>query len=182
MTPNAGVPPVLPLICQKTGTAIPPESVATQAIELPEVTLKFDVEPLQLIVLIAVAGKIVIVAVAVKEVCVCAIAVMVTTLLVGTVGGAVYLPLVSIVPNVEFPPATPPACQLTRVLLKFAIVWVQDAVPFTVTEVWSHEIVKVGVDVVELEPPHEVRASRTGRSAKISKRRCHCTFFAHTEH
>ena len=57
-------------------------------------------------------------AVAVRVVCAWATAVMVTTLLVGTAFGAVYRPFASMVPKVELPPATPPACQLTKVLLK----------------------------------------------------------------
>ena len=91
--------------------------------DIPDVTVRLGVwvESKQVTALMAVAGRIVIVAVAVREVCAWAIAVIVTTLLVGTVCGAVYLPLVSIVPKVEFPPATPPASQFTRVLLRFAI-------------------------------------------------------------
>ena len=118
--PVAGVPPVVPLTCQKTGIVVLAEDVAVQERDEPEVTFKLGVfvESRHVIALMAVAGRIVIVAVAVKDVCACATAVMVTTLLVGTVCGAVYLPLVSIVPKVAFPPATPPACQLTRVLLR----------------------------------------------------------------
>src|ERR1700687_3981197 len=108
----------------------------------------------------AVAALIWMVAVAVKEVCAWAIAVMVTMLLVGTVCGAVYKPFASIVPKVEFPPATPPACQFTRVLLRFRMLWVHCTVPFTTTEVAAHEIVKVGVAAVVLLPPQEFKASR----------------------
>src|SRR5712664_4758863 len=151
------------LTCQNTGIEVLAEDVAVQAREVPDFTVRLGVwvESRQVTALMAVAGRIVIVAVAVKEVCAWAIAVMVTTLLVGTVCGAVYLPFVSIVPKVEFPPATPPASQFTRVLLRFRMLWVHCTVPFTSTEVAAQEIVNVGVAAVVLEPPpQEFNASR----------------------
>ena len=68
--------------------------------------------------LIFVGCRIVTLAVAVSVVCAWAIAVMVTILLAGTAFGAVYKPFTSIVPKVELPPATPPACQSARVLFR----------------------------------------------------------------
>src|SRR5689334_3086067 len=115
---------------------------------------------------------------------------MVTTLLgVGCVVGAVYKPLVLIVPNVELPPATGVpepvlTSQVTRVLLRFRTFWVHCTVPFTTTAVAAQEIVSEGAAGVELEPPpppHETRANRAGRSVKIRNRRCHCACFGHTE-
>ena len=114
-------------------------------------------------------------AVAVRLVWAWAIAVMVTMLAEGTVCGAVYKPFVSMVPKVELPPATPPACQLTSVLLRFVMVAVHCVCPLTVSVEVAQEAVIVGVVVVvlELPPPQEFRANSAGRSAKISSRRCH---------
>ena len=101
---------------------------------------------------------------------------IVTTLLVGTVAGAVYtvvlLPLLLLmVPKVAFPPATPPACQVTRVLLRFVMVAVQLDIPLTVTDKGEHESVIVGVVVVVVvePPPQESMARSTGRRAKNRK-------------
>ena len=58
-----------------------------------------------------------IVAVPVKVDCAWAVAVIVTTLLVGTVAGAVYTPLLLIVPL-----PVPLTCQFANVLLKFEMV------------------------------------------------------------
>ena len=170
------LPPVIVLTSQNTEIGFPLESVAVQASDMPEVTVRPDivVDPEQSIALMAVAFWIVMVAVVVREVCAWAIAVMVMMLLVGTVCGAVYLPFESIVPKVEFPPATPPASKLARVLLRFVIVAVHCEVPFTTTVEGVHETVIDGVagGVLELPPPQEFRASRTGRKAKLTSRRC----------
>ena len=107
---------------------------------------------------------------------------MVTILLVGTVFGAVYKPFASMVPKVELPPATPPACQLTSVLLRFVIVALHCACPFTVSEVAAQETVIAGVAGAALDPPpQEFRANSAGRRAKIRDRRCHGAFWRHIE-
>jgi len=61
----------------------------------------------------AVEAAIVTCAVAVFELSACATAVTVTVAGVGAVAGAVYMPVASIVPCAESPPATPFTCQLT---------------------------------------------------------------------
>jgi len=183
--PMVALPPVMVLTSQNTEIGFPPESVAVQANAMPEVTVRPDgvVEPEQSIALMAVAALIVTLAVAVRLVWAWAIAVMVTMLLVGTVCGAVYFPFVSIVPKVEFPPATPPASQLTSVLLRFVILAVHCVCPFTVSVEEAQEAVIVGVVVVvlELPPPQEFRANTAGRSAKTRSRRCHLAFWRQME-
>jgi hypothetical protein len=132
--------------------------------------------------LIFVGGRIVTDAVAVRVVLAWATAVMVTILLVGTVFGAVYKPFASIVPKVELPPATPPASQLTRVLLKLRMFCVNCTVPFTLTDEADCVIVMDGVGVVVPDPlPQEFRAKSTGRSAKITSRRFRRACWRHIE-
>src|SRR5579864_1388113 len=190
MKPSAAVPPGLPFTCQNTGIGVLAEDVAVQAREFPEVTFKFAVcvESRQIIELMAVAALIWMVAVAVSVVWAWATAVIVTTLLgVGCVVGAVYKPFVSIVPKVALPPATGVpepllTSHVTRVLLRFRMFCVHCTVPFTTTEAAAQETVNEGAAGVEPEPPpHEARANRAGRSAKIRNRRCHCACFGHTE-
>ena len=117
------------------------------------------------------------------------------TILFGTgcVLGAVYRPVLSIVPRVELPPATGVpvpmlTSQLTRSLLRFRRFLVHCAVPFTVNEVpvpevGTHEMVSDGVGggVLELPPPQEFRTSSAGRSAKTGSRRCHPTVGRHKD-
>jgi hypothetical protein len=98
---------------------------------------------------------------------------MVTTLLgVGGVAGAVYSPLVSIVPTIEFPLCTPLTCQFTRVLLRFEMVAVNCTVSFAFTEVLLPETDIIGLEVEELLP-QEFSADSTAKSAKTAKKRCH---------
>ena len=102
----------------------------------------------------------------------------------GTVTGAVYRPLVLIVPKVELPPATPPASQLTRVLLRFNMVAVHCVCPFTVRDEVAQEAEMLGVatGVLELPPrPQEFSAESTGRSATTRNIRFHCAFRRHTK-
>ena len=124
----------------------------------------------------AVGCWIVIVAVAVRLVCAWAAAVIVTTLLVGTVAGAVYKPFLSIVPV-----PVPLTCQFTKVLLRFEMLAVHCTCPFTVTVEAAQEADIVGVVdvVVVLPPPQEYSAASTGRSTKISRIRCKCVFWRH---
>jgi hypothetical protein len=104
--------------------------------------------------------------VAVKVDCTCEVAVIVTTLLVGTAEGAVYSPLV--VPIDPLP--VPLTDQFTSVLLKFVTVAVHCEVPRTVTSVGSHDTVIVGVVVVELDPQELTMASVAISPAKRRKR------------
>ena len=179
------LPPVMVLTCQMTGIVVFEEDVAVQASDAPEATVRVEVwvESRQVTALMAMAAEITIVAaVVVRVVCAWAIAVMVILLRLGTVVGAVYRPFASIVPKVELPPATPPACQLTSVLLRFEIVAVHCVCPLTVSEALAQEAVIVGVAVVVLEPlPQEFRANSAGRSGNVRSRRCHEALLRHIE-
>ena len=182
------MPPTMVLTSQNTEIGFPPASAAVQANAFPEVTVRLGVvvEPEQSMALMAVAALIVILAaVVVRVVCAWAIAVMVTILrlLAGTVAGAVYRPFVLMVPKVELPPATPPASQVTRVLLRFVMVAVHCVCPFTVSEEAAQEADIAGVagGVVELPLPQEFKAKSAGRSAKSKNRRCHRASWRHTE-
>ena len=87
---------------------------------------------------------------------------IVTTLLVGTVAGAVYNP-----PLVMDPVPVPLTVQFTRVLLRFVTVAVHCEVPSTVTLAGTHEIVIVGdVVVVAALLPQEERIAGTPIRAK----------------
>ena len=94
------------------------EAKAVQASEFPEETVDGDGElpegSWQMTAVIAVAATIVTFAVAVNVDCTCEVAVIVTTLLVGTVAGAVYSP-----PVVIEPLPVPLTDQFTSVLLAF---------------------------------------------------------------
>src|SRR4029077_16623674 len=153
--PCAEILPIFPpslfvfVTVQLTGTVAPVEAVAVQANWLPEETL--DAATLvpgstQVTAVIAVAATMVRLAVAVKVDCAWEVAVMVTTLLVGTVAGAVYNPPVEIEPV-----PVPPTDKFTRVLLRFNTVAVHCEVESTVTSTGLQETVIVGVVVVELE-------------------------------
>src|SRR5579871_6793481 len=101
-----------------TGMIAPVEAVAEQLNELPEVTtvtptLELLLGSTQVTALIAVACSMVRPCVAVRVACTCEVAVMVTTLLVGTVAGAVYKPAL-----VMAPLPVPLTDQFTRVLLR----------------------------------------------------------------
>ncbi len=125
----------------------------------------------------AVAAVIVIVVVVVSVACAWAAAVIVTTLLVGTVDGAVYSPLLSIVPV-----PLPATDQVTKVLLRLVIVAVHCTCPPTVTEDAAQEATMVGVvDVLVVLLPQEFRANRAGRTAKIGRKRCHHDSRKHAE-
>ena len=111
--------------------------------------------------LIAVGCTRVKLCVAVNVDCTCEVAVIVTTLLVGTVAGAVYNP-----PLVIDPVPVPPTVQFTNVLLRFTTVAVHCEVPSTVTLTGTHEIVIVGAVVVEGLLPQEIRIAGTAIRAK----------------
>jgi len=121
-------------IVQLTGTVVPlvTEANAVQASWLPEETVddeSFVEGSRQVTAVIAVACWMVTLAVAVNVDCACDVAVMVTTLFVGTVAGAVYRPL-----EVSIEPVPVPVTdQFTSVLLAFRTVAVHCAVPSTVT-------------------------------------------------
>jgi hypothetical protein len=84
---------------------------------------------------VVVGGVTVTVAEALRAVSAWDTAVTVTVLGDGTVLGAVYSPLESMVPTVVFPPATPFTCQLTAVLLEKVTDAVNCCVEVTATEV-----------------------------------------------
>jgi hypothetical protein len=106
---------------QLTGTITPLEAVAVQLSLLPEETIKSGLpkESLQVTAAIAVGCTRVKFCVAVREAITCEVAVIVMTLFVGTVAGAVYKP-----PLLMEPLPVPLTVQLTRVLLTFKTVGV----------------------------------------------------------
>ena len=115
------------LTVQLTGTAAPPVAVAEQSRLLPEDTTNGKVcvsvmGSTQVIAAIAVAASIVMLAVPFVVLSAWETALMVTTLFVGTVEGAVYKPagvlgLFRIDPKLPVP--VPLTDQVTRVLLRF---------------------------------------------------------------
>ena len=117
--------------------------------------------------LIAVGCTSVMFCVAVKLDCACEVAVIVTTLFVGTAAGPVYSPPLEIDP-VEVPDTD----QFTSVLLRFVTVAVHCEVPSTLTLVGKHEIAIVGVVVVVAALfPQELRIAGTPISAKKKRSR-----------
>src|SRR5579872_21978 len=152
-----------------TGMIAPVEAVAEQLKELPEVmtvtpTLELLLGSTQVTALIAVACSMVKPCVAVRVFCTCEVAVMVTTLLVGTVAGAVYNPALLMEP---FP--VPLTDQFTRVLVRFTTVAVHCAVPSTVTSVGTQDTVIVGATAVEVEPQELRIAAATTAPASNSR-------------
>jgi len=99
----------------------------------------------------------------------CAVAVIVTTLFVGTVAGAVYIPLVILID--PFP--DPLTDQFTSVLFRPVTLAVHTDVPSTVTWVGEHEAVMVGAVVVLLLEllPQELRSAGTAINAQKKRRR-----------
>jgi len=116
---------------------------------------------------IAVGCWMVKLAVAVKVDCTWDVAAMVTTLLVGTVEGAVNMP-----PVLIDPVPVPLTDQFTSVLLRFKTVAVHCEVPNTVTEVGVHVTVIVGVVVVVvlLLLPQELIQAGMAMSARKKRR------------
>ena len=90
---------------------------------------------------------------------------IVTTLFVGTVPGAVYSP-----PLVIDPVPVPLTDQFTRVLLRFTTVAVHCEVPSTVTAVGVHVTVMVGFVVVVVLLPQELRNAGTVISARKKRK------------
>ena len=168
---------ILFAMLQLTGTVVPEdtEAKAVQESEFREETINGDgelpEESLQTTAVIAVAATMVRLAVAVSVDCTWEVAVIVTTLVLGTVAGAVYSPLVlSIEP---FP--VPLTDQFTSVLLAFRTVAVHCAVPRTVTFapvpwVGTHEAVMDGVTAVLALLPQELRIAGTAIRAKKQAR------------
>jgi hypothetical protein len=176
------MPPMFPprlfvfVILQLTGTVVPveTEAKAVQDRELTEETINGDgelpEESLQMTAVIAVAGTIVRLAVAVRVDCTWEVAVIVTTLLVGTVAGAVYTPLAE---SIE-PLPVPLTDQFTNVLLSPVTIAVHCAVPSTVTSapapcVGVHEAVIVGDTAVLAVLPQELRIA--GKAIRATKRK-----------
>ena len=141
---------------------------------MPEKTVDVDsfVEgSTQITAVIAVGCCRVTLAVAVNVDCACEVAVIVTTLLVGTAAGAVYNP-----PLLIDPVPVPLTDQFTNVLLTFKTVAVHWEVPSTVTSVGLHVTVIVGVVVVVELLPQEIRIAGTAISANRKIRRSQRTF------
>ena len=121
----------------------------------------------------AVGGWMVTVVVVLKVDWACAVAVIVTTLFVGTVAGAVYIPLVILID----PLPVPLTDQFTSVLLRPFTLAVHTEVPSTVTWAGEQEAVMVGAVVVLLELlPHELRIAGTAIIAQKKRRRSQRTW------
>lgn len=169
------------VMVQLTGTVVPveTEAKAVQDSEFMEETTNGDgelpVESLQMTAVIAVAATIVRLAVAVSVDCTWEVAVIVITLVLGTVAGAVYSPLFA---SIE-PLPVPLTDQFTRVLLALRTLAVHCAVPRTVTSapvpwVGTHEAVMDGATVVEAEP-QELAIASAAASPKKKRTRSQCT-------
>lgn len=116
--------------------------------------------------LICVAPSIVRGCVAVTLDCTCEVAVT-TTVLVGTVAGALYNPLcLSIVPGSPLPPLCRATLQFTRVLLRFRTVAVHCEVFNTVTSRGVQDTVIVGVAVLEETEPQDVTRASAAANPK----------------
>ena len=112
MVPRVESPPASLFTCQVTAWLVEPVTVAEN----------WNVSPVPINAVVGVTvtvmpDSIVTVAVAVALVEACEIAVMVTALGFGTVGGAMYRPVESIVPIVAFPPVIPLTSHVTFSLL-----------------------------------------------------------------
>jgi hypothetical protein len=113
MVPTDKFPPTIPSTSQFTAVLVVPETVVVNCCDRPTCTLAL---PGEIVTDTGVgAGRIVTVALAdcVEAKALCAVT---TTGLVEAVAGALYKPVVEIVPTEEFPPAIPPTSQFTAVL------------------------------------------------------------------
>ena len=99
-------------------------------------------------------------------------AVIVTTLFVGTVAGAVYKPLLSIDPV-----PVPLTDQFTRVLLRFVILAVNWTVPSTLMEPAAPNTLMAGVAAGVPEPPQELRIVTPESSARHKTKCCQRVFW-----
>ena len=113
------------------------------------------------LILIVTAGAVsVTMATAVLVVSACAIAETETVVVVGNSGGAVYRPVVLIVPLVASPPTTPFTCQVTAVFVEPVTVAVNCWVVAPATLAVVGEIVMVTpAAVVSFLPPHPAQIS-----------------------
>jgi hypothetical protein len=154
---------------QLTGTIAPVEAVAVQLRVLPEETVVAGLPEAssQTTVAIAVGCTRVRLCVAVKEACTWEVAVIVMTLFVGIIAGAVYKP-----PGLMDPLPVPLTVQFTKVLLRFRTVAVHCEVARTVTSVGVHETVIVGVGLLLGVLPQEFRIADPTISARKKNRRC----------
>lgn len=140
--------------------------MAVQESLLPEETTdaETELELTHVTALIAVGCWMVRFCVAVNVDCTCEVAVIVITLLVGTLAGAVYRPpeLIDPVPVVT--------AQFTKLLLRLTTVAVHCEVPRMVTSLGMQEMVMVGVTVVLLAP-QELRTASAAVNPKKKRRR-----------
>src|SRR5579872_5835865 len=119
-------------------------------------------------------ARMVMLTVAVRLVCAWAIAVIVTMFCApaGWTAGAVYKPLVSIMPKVALPPVTPLTCHVASVLFRFEIKAVHCEVAFAFTEVRVQLAEIVGTAAGVGAAPHEFKISTAGSSANTSRKYC----------
>src|SRR4051812_38802284 len=96
-------------------------------------------------------------------------AVMVTLAGLGMTTGAVYSPVLSIVPTVVLPPFTPLTCHVTFVSLVFATMAVNCCCAPSCTFAVAGEIVTVGGGGVGLPPPPQAESVHRHIAAKAAR-------------
>jgi hypothetical protein len=148
---------------QYTGTVTLLEAVAVQVSVLPEETVVAS----QVTAAIAVGCTRVMLCVAVKEACTCEVAVIVMTLFVGTIAGAVYKP-----PLFMDPLPVPLTVQFTKVLLTFKTLARHCEFASGATSVGVHDTLIVGVGAVLGVLPQEFRIAAKAISTKKKRMRC----------
>lgn len=156
IAPHA-VPPRVQAICQVTEVF---EVPVTAAVNCTLANVKIEGKFGEITTL----GPIVAEAVPVSAGLAAAIAVMVTTVGLGIVAGAVYAPKVEMVPMVEFPPAIPFTCQVTLLLLlPVTVAWKVCGVPagtIAVDGVTVTVTVGKGVGPPPPPPPQAIKRHR----------------------
>jgi hypothetical protein len=140
MVPVLLLPPVTPFTCQVAAVLLLFCTVAVKGREAPVATLAEvgEIEMLTGAVMVTTAEADLLVSA-------CAMALTVTAAGLGTLAGAVYRPVVEMVPVLLLPPVTPFTCQVAAVLLVFRTVAVKgrEAPVATLAEVGEIEILTV---------------------------------------
>lgn len=119
MVPTTALPPAAPFTAHVTGVVVLPETIVLNC----NVLLRTKLAVIGITVRELEAATMFTFAEALNVVSACETAIIVTVVGFGTLKGAVYRPVVEMMPMVEFPPAVPFTCQVTAVpalLLTFA--------------------------------------------------------------
>lgn len=110
--PTVALPPATPFTAHVTGVVVLPETIVLNCSVLPRTRLTvigITVRELDSATRLTFAE-------ALKVVSACEIAMIVTVVGFGTLKGAMYRPVVEIMPMVEFPPGVPFTCHVTAVV------------------------------------------------------------------